>query len=510
MTGARDEFAAARETPHDREHLWASLFEGPRPAKRLLQMWAHGLARNPTAPEDVLRSLLGHTHYLLWRRLPASVVDAAIGHPEWKVRELLAEVQSDITPEQWTRLVLAEQESGRRWGLTSLAVDRRAELTETAYEQLASDPFAQVRVETARLPGLPAHLLTALAADRDPAVRASACRPAWPHLGGPARRKLLADPDGKVRAEALLRHHRDQPLSRAVFEPEDLGERAVETCRLEPDLAEHLARHGEPAQRRVLARNPHLAKDLIGLLTRDPDVSVHFEVSTRSDLTEPQRADIRVEFDPTIHYHSLDWVLALHDDPDAMRRLAASSHPLVRRSVARAKHLPPDVVDRLAQDEDRVVRLFLAESCDDAPADMLLGVWKWWTGSLTHPGRPHGHPNFPRRDLLRYAGDPNPRMRQLALDDPDATAELVERLSRDVSEEVRLRAATDPRLTAASAVRLLDDPHEPVRRAAIRHPRLPARVLIRLLRDTETAEIATGSPSLPVDVMRQMVRLLAV
>ncbi|MFE5711817.1 hypothetical protein ACFQ7J_13505 [Streptomyces sp. NPDC056501] len=49
-------------------------------------------------------------------------------------------------------------------------------------------------------------------------------------------------------------------------------------------------------------------------------------------------------------------------------------------------------VERLAHDEDRVVRLFLAESCDDAPADMLLEVWQWWNGSFSAPGRPRTHP----------------------------------------------------------------------------------------------------------------------
>lgn len=231
-------------------------------------------------------------------------------------------------------------------------------------------------------------------------------------------------------------------------------------------------------------------------------------MSQRPELTEEQRADIRIDFDPRIHYSPLDWVMALHDDPEAMRRLAASSHPLVRRSVARAKHLPPDVVELLARDEDRVVRLFLAESCDNAPADMLLEVWLWWTGSLSCPDRPHGHPNFPRSDLLRYADDPNPRMRQLALDDPESTAELVERFSRDTDNEVRVRAATDPRLSVASAIRLLDDPHEQVRHAAARHPQLPARVLVRLLRDTDTAQEAARHPALPVDVMRQMAQRL--
>ena len=54
-----------------------------------------------------------------------------------------------------------------------------------------------------------------------------------------------------------------------------------------------------------------------------------------------------------------------------------------------------------------------------------------------------GHPNFPCHDLLRHAGDPNPRMRRLALDDPESTAAPVERFSRDGHEEVRHRAAAD-------------------------------------------------------------------
>ncbi|MFC9124464.1 hypothetical protein ACFTXO_32370 [Streptomyces sp. NPDC057067] len=202
-------------------------------------------------------------------------------------------------------------------------------------------------------------------------------------------------------------------------------------------------------------------------------------VATRADITEEQRAGISIDFDPSGHYYPLDWVMALHEDPGAMRRLAASCHPLVRRCVARARHLPADVVERLARDDDRVAQLFLAESCDDAPADMLLRVWQWWTGSLTTPDRPHGHPNFP---------------------------ELVETFSRDSNEEVRYRAASDPRLSPASAVRLLDDPHERVRYTAALHPRLPARVLIRLLRDADTAQTAARHPALPVRVMEQMLQ----
>jgi hypothetical protein len=510
--------ATARETPEERAATWESLFEGLDLSERLRTSWANGLALNPAVPDDLRTGLLGLSTYYMYGAMPTAVVEAAMVHPDWQIRARLAEVQQNITADQWTRLILAEQDERHRWILTLLAAERRAELTEPAYERLAMDPSARVRAETARLSGLPAHLLTALAVDPEWAVRAAACRRAWPHLPDETRHKLLGDPSGKVRAEALLRHHQDHPMPRSVFAGADFAsdtayggyrDRAVKSCRLERDLAEHCAHHSDPALRRSLADNPGLDPDLVALLGRDQDESVRFAISTRPDLTEEQRAGIDIDFDPRLRHYPLDWVLDLRDDPAALRRLAASAHPLVRRSVARAKRLPPDVVELLARDEDRVVQLFLAESCDDAPADMLLRVWQWWTGSLSTPDRPRGHPNFPRHDLLRHADDPNPRMRQLALEDPESTSELVERFSRDPDEEVRYRAAEDPRLTTVSAVRLLDDPHEHIRRAAFWHPRFPARVVVRLLRDPGTAESATRHPALPVPVMERMLRLLS-
>ncbi|MGW0585846.1 PE-PGRS family protein, partial [Streptomyces sp. NPDC002920] len=376
----------------------------------------------------------------------------------------------------------------------------------TTYERLAADPSAVVREEVARLRGLPVPALRALAADSHASVRAEVCGQAWPHLDESAREGLLNYAHGSVRTAALLRHHEDHPMSRSVFEEaeEGLRSRAVEGCRLARDLAERLVRDEDPARRRALAGNPRLDTDLVLRLAEDTDDGVRSAAAVHPGLSEEERAGIDFAFEPSNMSHDLDWVVALHDDPDAMRRLAVSPHPLVRRSVARARRLPADVVDRLAQDEDRVVHLFLVESCDDAPADLLLSVWRWWTGSFSHPDRPHGHPNFPRRDLLRYADDPSPRMRRLALDDPDSTSELVERFSRDASDEVRARAAGDPRLSAASAVRLLSDPDSAVRVTAARHPNVPARVLVGLLRDLETAENAARNPGLPLPVMRRM------
>ncbi|TCR22712.1 hypothetical protein EV578_10442 [Streptomyces sp. BK205] len=495
---------AAEETPEDRAATWERLFQGPKPTENVLDAWANGLSLNPATPEELWPRLADRSGYGMYRALPTDVVDALLAHPDWNRRSRVAQHQPNITPEQWARTILAERDERHRRLMTMVAADRWAELPEDACRTLATDPSPRVRSEAARLKGLPASLAVALAADPDGGVRAVACRPAWPHLDAPARAALLADSHDTVRTRALLLHHQEHPMGRAVFEALESQREALESCFLEPGLAAHLARHGDPAKRRALAGNRRLAADLVALLGEDPDDGVRFAVSTRADLTEEQRAVIRYDFDPGVRYRTLDWVEALHDDPDAMLRLAASSHPLVRGSVARARHLPPEAVERLARDEDRVVQLFLAESCDDAPAEMLLRVWRWWDGSLTVPDRPRSHPNFPREDLLRYADDPSPRMRRLALDDPRSTADLVERFSRDPSEEVRHRAAFDPRLSAVAAARLLEDPHEHVRDAAARHPRLPARLLAQLLR-SGGVETAARNPALPVEVMRRMV-----
>lgn len=218
-------------------------------------------------------------------------------------------------------------------------------------------------------------------------------------------------------------------------------------------------------------------------------------------------ADAVPQIEPDGFTSALWWVGALFDNPDAMRQLARSSNLWIRRSVARAPHLPPDVVALLAHDPDRVVRLFLTESCDDAPADVLLEVCSWWDGSLSFPGRPRSHPNFPRHDLLRFAEDPNPRLRQVALDDPLSSADLVEQFSHDPDPIVRGAAARDNRLSTESVTRLTSDPDPAVRHQARQSPVLPPNALVRLLLDSATAEDAAANPSIPASVMNHMITL---
>lgn len=297
-------------------------------------------------------------------------------------------------------------------------------------------------------------------------------------------------------------------LDAAIAHPDRrVWECAAESCNLSAAQWERLL-GGLPAspRREVLAE---LAQEMLfGPTHPSPPPATPDEIAAMAaEVPEPDRGR---------HTNALWWVKALHHDADAMRQLASSPNIAIRRSVARAEHLPPDVLELLAHDEDRVVHLFLAESNADAPPDMLLSVWTWWSGSFSHPGIPRNHPNFPRRGLLRFADDPDPRMRRLALDDPDSTADLVERFSRDPDRGVRGDAAGDPRLWPESAARLaLDADGEDVRWQAWRNPALPTEALVWLLLREDNGPMSTGNPSsahngaqnpaIPPGIMRRMI-----
>ncbi|WP_052441847.1 hypothetical protein [Streptacidiphilus anmyonensis] len=315
--------------------------------------------------------------------------------------------------------------------------------------------------------------------------------------------------------ETALLHREDLSVGvvdAAVVHPKrQVRADAAEICRLSPSQWERLiAATREPDLRGQLVE---LAEERLeaGRLSRGgrgigraPHRDA--EPPTTPDEIAAMAAQVP-HIDPQNSTMALWWVGALHTDGAAMRQLAGSPKLLIRRSVARAPHLPADVVSRLARDPDRVVRLFLAESCDDAPADMLLEVAGWWEGSLWFPGRPRTHPNFPRDGLLRFEADPNPLLRALTLDDPFSTAEHAERLSSDPDPIVRRAAAADRRLASAAVARLAADPDQGVRWRAWINPGLRTSELVKLLLDPRSAESAVRNPAIPVAVMHRMITL---
>ncbi|MFD6024130.1 PE-PGRS family protein [Streptomyces griseoluteus] len=504
--------SSARERAADgREAGWDTVLRRRTAAARLRGAWREGLGGNPSAAPAVLHRLLDVApeerlpSRLRYRELPEDMVAAWVAHPEWRVRKELAERPLDA---EHSAVLFRDPDPHHRWLLLTSVVDQHPPLTAATFAQLATDPSPRVRAELVRHRDLPVRHLTALAADPDAGVRKEAVRRAWTHLTPPARTALLADPDAGVRAEAVLLHHESTPLTTADFAaiPGDaVRERAARTCVLSRELAEELVHGAEATLRGAVAQNPCLDPNLVTLLGQDREPDVRRRVHVRPELTDAERSCVAVEFDPDAYCRPLPWVRDLERDEEAMRRCATSAHVMLRRSAACAANLPPDVAELLAEDEDRVVRLFLAERCAQAPAELLLETVRGWDGYSA--ARMTAHPNFPRQGTLRFADDPDPRTRKLALLDPEAPAELVERFSRDADPGVRRSALGHERLSVASVIRLLDDAHAYVREAAAADPRLPARVLTTLLLDPTTAECAATNPALPENVMHHLLDL---
>ncbi|MYV97258.1 hypothetical protein [Streptomyces sp. SID3343] len=358
--------------------------------------------------------------------LPGAAGDAVAAHPNPRVREY-ATKNPHLGVEVLTRL-MGDTDTDVRIGAIRAFRERGETLPDGWPERLADDPDAGIRAQAAA-PDLPTAVRLRLAADPDPLVRRFAIlRPGlWEYMDAGLRASLAADPVPRVRsALQLVRRGAWLPRSLTDYEAETDVRRsrgATERGELGRDLAEALVRSDDVETRTRVAGNPHLPTELALVLGEDADAGVRLAVSVRQDLTEAQRAAIDHPTGPG-RFLALSWVAEQAErDPASARRTASSGHVLLRRATAGVRRLPADVVELLARDEDYQVRYTLAQECDDAPHKLIIAVYaadrdEFW-GMLTR------RPNFARPGLERFAEDPDSRLRNAALFDPDIEPGLV-------------------------------------------------------------------------------------
>lgn len=420
------------------------------------------VTRNPAAPADVLLRLLhpeakAAWNYLAWRALPNEVVDAILAHPEKRLRTALAE-NIMIAPEQRARLI-DDTSRGVRLAL-AMGPDwfRRPSppLPEWAQRRLLDDTDPLVRHETAWNHLTDARLIAGLADHEDPVMRAAACIQ-WDLLTADTRDRLRDDPDEHVRLTAREGGTPVPALTRAA--------------------AERIAHTGEPAERLSVASDPAVPKDVALLLADDESHDIRLAVASRQDLTEDERAAIDCEVRPEDRLHPVQWVLDTVDS-ETLRSCATSANTLLRRSTAYNKHLPPDVIETLSRDSDYAVRLLLCENQPTADSETVLQTYlDCYVITKSDLLR---HPNFPRTgNAARFATDPDPARRRLALLDPDIPTEVLLNLLRDADRGVRAWAAQHERLPAEQIAECCVDPA--TRSAALSNRSLPVEIMHRVL-----------------------------
>ncbi|HEU5028450.1 MAG TPA: hypothetical protein VFV01_26295 [Spirillospora sp.] len=450
--------------------------------RTLYSVRLEGVATNPAAPVEYLLLILERAeprmrHALLRRAdAPDAVYEAAVRHPDPHARRLVA--VAGHAPTEIRALLADDPDPDVRRSLAALPEHRlpREPLPPDVVLRLAADPHPRVR-DAVLDRDLPDGVRAALAADPDARVRRGALL-TWPDPPDAIVDAALDDPDPQVRRTAVSLAARRRPEVAAPLlaagDPD-----AVARVPLDPGQAAAFCRDGRDAVRRAVAANPSLPPDLVAVLADDPEHEVRLAVSLRPELTEEQRAAIDYRVGPEDRLRPPRWFWDRLDDLDLMRRYATSAHTGLRRFAAYSPHLPPDLVARLAGDEDFVVRLLLSEKHPDPPGELLLSV-ALESPFITRLDRT-GHPNFPREGLARLADADDPVARILALRDPELPARDVERLSRDGEPGVRAAAARDARLPEPRLLELLDDPE--AAGSAARNPGLPVPAMKRILYD---------------------------
>lgn len=443
-----------------------------------------GVARNPALPTPLLLRLLTlgadgdrPPRDVLHRAgLPESAVALILAHPNPGARIDFA-MSARAEPAQRARL--ADDPSPKVRAALAYGPEvydpraRIAPLPDAVCARLLDDPEPSVRTALLESPHLAPSFVASMATHHRAAARREAVR-AWPSLSAGERSALLADPDPEVRRAAKLQKcRRDARVTAELLRDPKSTAEALRRGLLDRAAAERCL--AERTHLAALAENPSLPADLVERLAVDPDEAVRLAVSLRPELDETRRMAIDFTAGDLDRGDGVWWVRDGLADPEVMRRAATSAHPLLQRAAARSPHLPPDLLRLLARVEDPVVENLLGIHHPDAPEEVLMRVFARLGGTFS-AWMAETHPRFPREGLAtRYANHPDGNYRRLAVRDPAATPELIERLS-----------------------------HDPVvwtRQAAARDPRLPFHRLREALLVPELASSAGANPALPEDEM---------
>ncbi|WP_405438703.1 hypothetical protein OG373_14630 [Streptomyces avidinii] len=484
----------------------------------LREPWLRGIALNPAAPSDVLIRLLdpaaGEVGLLMCkdRDLPDAVIDAALCHPQWRIRGALARNQH-VDP---SRLApLATDPSGlvrarlahphlRPWPRWVRPLPDDILVTLLTARDGGEDGKVTAKEIVWELDSsrqIPLSFFRSMAGSEDPELRIRATW-RWESLTPAQRAGLLDDPDPAVREAAKVRNweldpervEAELPSIRPGSRPYVLGRCALSPALVEQCFADdtvhplarnphtpavvvaRLARHPEAKVREMVAARPDLGPDLVAELMKDPDEDVRM----RARLHPFPRTWVEYDVIDRVIGHGPGCICPITEpdpdpatvpSPDWFAACAVSGEPVLRRIAASWPGLPAALVGTLAQDDDEEVRIRLACNHPLAPPRLLLDVF------VTRPDHRSDLltlPGFPRTGRTHLIGHPDP--------------------------EVRALAAADPTLPEPP----VEDADESVRRAAAANPVLTPEVLEALLADPRTAEGAAANASLPVPRMHAL------
>ncbi|WP_337868476.1 hypothetical protein [Meiothermus sp.] len=329
---------------------------GPELLDKLAQGsdWAMRLAaRHPCTPPETLRTLAQDE--------------------DWRVRQAVA--THPVPPPELLSLLAGDPDADVR-----RAVAAHPQVTGEILERLCADEQQDIRLQAAKHPGAPPLALAILLADADETVRQAA----QAHPRAPAELVELYR-----RAEAL-----DPSLEGAFLQRlagQTLWSRglAAQNPSTPPEALHELIRDSEWSVRQAAAKNPALTPKMLAVLAQDTDRDVRQAVAqhprtpaaTLAELLRDVDENVRLSAlrNPNLEPASLEryraqLVLQGSRSRFTLNRAVALSRPeipphelakvrhwaapewMVRYAVAQNPHTPRPILERLAQDANRLVR----------------------------------------------------------------------------------------------------------------------------------------------------------
>jgi hypothetical protein len=138
----------------------------------------------------------------------------------------------------------------------------------------------------------------------------------------------------------------------------------------------------------------------------------------------------------------------------------------------------PKTLERLANDDDYQVRIYVAQN-----------------------------PNTPPETLDRLAKDESGYVRMAVAENPNTLPETLNRMSKDVDSDVRYDVAQNPNTPPKSLRRLANDRVQYVRCEVAENPNTTLETLIKLFGNNKNKKVRNfilKNPSLPEDVKEKM------
>jgi hypothetical protein len=465
-----------------------------------------GLARNPTAPTDVLYRLVSR---------PAAARKVASRHDgsvtEGLAHRLLAlddhRVDCRLAANSALPAVIQQRLAEHADSSVRQFLARSGSPPPVVLQSLAADPDPTVREAVAESPDAPSHIRELLIDDPDARVRFTLAR-SWSETPEPALRRLLTDPDAEVRGAAIYPWRRWGPApapphdmqAALLADPATRGG-VLAHIRLTAQLAAELAIDPDEEVRRFLAAHPDLPAEVRARLAECNEPLIRAEIAARRDTPEELRVRLLngLREESAAFRNGAGWMAGfalgsledrapikwLHAAPLEERlTYLGSPHTFFRLTVAVSEDLPRHAIERLLADPDSWVRLNMALKVPDLTGDVIEQLERRHIPSVRRSGSPADHPNFPPQALRRFAADPDPRLRELACRDPDLPSIMVAELAIDPQPQVRRAAAAHPNVPPERIALLLADEDVHIVEAAAFSTAMPLPWMYGLLAQT--------------------------